>query len=301
MANIAHASLTGAELHEPKGAAAASSGTVYVADGAGSGAWSSIGTSSFTGMIADFLAPVAPTGWLEIDGSVVNTTTYPALFAVLSMASSATRSNGSAILTSIPSTSGMRAGYYVFGTGIASGVTIVSVDSGTQLTLSSAASSSGSSVIYVSPLLMNTNTITLPDLTQGRYRRSRTSSTIVGQLQADQNKAHTHTFSTTSGGQSVTHTHTGSGTTGTESQQHQHSYYQSIENGYLSGTGPVGVPDTNSFNLSDYNSVSHTHNYSFTTSTGSVDHTHSVSGTTASDGSTEARPLTISVMTCIKT
>ena len=37
-----HASLTGAQLHEPKGVAAASASTVYVADGAGSGAWSAV-------------------------------------------------------------------------------------------------------------------------------------------------------------------------------------------------------------------------------------------------------------------
>lgn len=34
-----HKDLTGAELHEPKGADTATSGTVYVANGAGSGAW----------------------------------------------------------------------------------------------------------------------------------------------------------------------------------------------------------------------------------------------------------------------
>lgn len=35
-----HASLTGADLHEPKGVASATSGQVYVADGAASGSWS---------------------------------------------------------------------------------------------------------------------------------------------------------------------------------------------------------------------------------------------------------------------
>lgn len=35
----AHASLTGADLHEPKGAASAASGQVYVANGSGSGVW----------------------------------------------------------------------------------------------------------------------------------------------------------------------------------------------------------------------------------------------------------------------
>ena len=42
MANVAHASLTGADLHEPKGAASATSGQVYVANGAGSGTWTDI-------------------------------------------------------------------------------------------------------------------------------------------------------------------------------------------------------------------------------------------------------------------
>lgn len=42
---VAHSALTGADLHEPKGAAAASSGQVYVADGAASGAWQKIGVS----------------------------------------------------------------------------------------------------------------------------------------------------------------------------------------------------------------------------------------------------------------
>ncbi len=42
----AHSALTGADLHEPKGAAAATAGQVYVADGAGSGAWNATPTWS---------------------------------------------------------------------------------------------------------------------------------------------------------------------------------------------------------------------------------------------------------------
>lgn len=40
MANVNHSTLTDPYLHEPKGVATASSGSVYVADGAGSGDWS---------------------------------------------------------------------------------------------------------------------------------------------------------------------------------------------------------------------------------------------------------------------
>jgi hypothetical protein len=50
-----HNTLTGASIHEPKGVAAASVHTVYVADGAGSGAWAkidadNIDTSSIPGV-----------------------------------------------------------------------------------------------------------------------------------------------------------------------------------------------------------------------------------------------------------
>jgi hypothetical protein len=42
---VAHSALTGADLHEPKGAAAASAGQIYVANGSASGAWQKIGSS----------------------------------------------------------------------------------------------------------------------------------------------------------------------------------------------------------------------------------------------------------------
>jgi hypothetical protein len=39
MADVQHVSLTGSDLHEPKGVASAATGKVYVANGSGSGAW----------------------------------------------------------------------------------------------------------------------------------------------------------------------------------------------------------------------------------------------------------------------
>lgn len=41
-----HSTLTGADLHEPKGADAASAGTVYLSNGAGSGSWGKVGPSN---------------------------------------------------------------------------------------------------------------------------------------------------------------------------------------------------------------------------------------------------------------
>lgn len=43
-----HKDLTGADLHEPKGVASAASGSVYVANGLGSGAWTAVKTAQVT-------------------------------------------------------------------------------------------------------------------------------------------------------------------------------------------------------------------------------------------------------------
>lgn len=53
MATVQHSDLTGANLHEPKGIEGASSGQVYIADGAGSGAWDTV--SGGSGFALDFI------------------------------------------------------------------------------------------------------------------------------------------------------------------------------------------------------------------------------------------------------
>jgi len=52
MATTQHSTLTGADLHEPKGAASAAAGRVYVADGAASGAWTAL-QDIYSGFIND--------------------------------------------------------------------------------------------------------------------------------------------------------------------------------------------------------------------------------------------------------
>lgn len=64
MANVQHSALTGADLHEPKGAASASAGQVYVANGAGSGVWSRLARGAIT----------------FIDTGTPYTLTYPAAY-----------------------------------------------------------------------------------------------------------------------------------------------------------------------------------------------------------------------------
>lgn len=298
MADVSHALLTGSELHEPKGIETAALGEVYVADGSGSGSWNNIGASSFTGMIADFAWPVVQEGWLECDGSDVNTTTYAALYAAMTIQMSGTRVSGSSVITSLSSTANMRVGYYVFGTGIPSGTTITTIDSSTQITLSTNVTSSGTSTVIVSPWLLNTGTIRLPDLsTAGRYRRSRTSSTAVGQNQTDLIKAHGHTGTSDSAG---SHSHTFSGTTGTESATHTHTYAIPTSGvNYLQGSSnPLSTVYPNTTSTTSGQSTLHTHNYSGTTST-QAGHQHTF--TTSTDGGSETRPVSVVVMTCVKT
>lgn len=303
MANTPHASMTGSEIHEPKGADTAPLGTVYVANGAGSGSWSSIGTSAFTGMVADFAAPVAPIGWLELDGSIISTATYPGLYAVMSITTSGTRSNGSAIVTSIPDTSNLRVGYYVFGTGISSGTTILSIDSATQITLSGNAASSGSSAFAVSPWLMNTGTIQLPDLvTNGRFRRSRQSGTKVGDVQNNQSENHTHSLSVTGvTGSDGNHGHVAT----VNDPQHSHNFNNTP---VITGSQTATPQGGGSF-TSPSNTQTTTLGPSPTGITVSIGasgtHTHSVSATGTSgnptNGGTENRPHAVVFITCVKT
>ena len=61
MANVEHNAITDPNIHEPKGVSSASSGTVYVADGAGSGNWSTPENSSENRIIVKEAADLAGT------------------------------------------------------------------------------------------------------------------------------------------------------------------------------------------------------------------------------------------------
>lgn len=65
IANVAHSSLTGSNLHEPKGVASATANKVYVSDGAGSGAWTA--HSTFSGVFGNALLHAR-----ELQGAGVN-------------------------------------------------------------------------------------------------------------------------------------------------------------------------------------------------------------------------------------
>lgn len=146
------------------------------------------------------------------------------------------------------------------------------------------------------------------NLPPDRFRRGRNAAGVaVGTLQADQNKTHTHTGSGTTGTEDTAHAHNFSGTTTTESVTHTHGINGVISDGtaitasnYVTGpvlAGRIVNPSTGT------QSAFHTHNYSGVTSGETAAHAHGYSFTTSAgsaDGS-EARPLSQSVLTCIRT
>jgi hypothetical protein len=71
LANVEHSDITDPEIHEPKGASAAGADTVYIADGAGSGAWSGV-----TGDALDATAATKIQAWIDDDTITVPKTVW---------------------------------------------------------------------------------------------------------------------------------------------------------------------------------------------------------------------------------
>lgn len=76
MTNKAHSTLTGSDLHEPKGIGSATSGQVYISNGSGSGTWtdtgSTIGSSNFTtGDLKPTWKTTADSGWIMCDDGTI--------------------------------------------------------------------------------------------------------------------------------------------------------------------------------------------------------------------------------------
>lgn len=84
MATKPHKSLTGSDLHEPKGIEIAAPGQVYVSDGAGSGSWQTIDVQSSwsTGDVKLTYKTAADSGWIMMgDTSSIGDTGSGASFA----------------------------------------------------------------------------------------------------------------------------------------------------------------------------------------------------------------------------
>lgn len=139
-----------------------------------------------------------------------------------------------------------------------------------------------------------------------RYRRHRDGASVsgaVGNTQASQNLTHTHPVNIASGANSVDHTHTYSGTTGTMNRNNPHSHNYSGPAVMVAGQPNTSIYGTISTQTTAPTDIAHEHTFSGTTAGASAAHTHTVTGNTGNgtaDGA-EARPVSLTVLTCIKT
>jgi hypothetical protein len=175
---------------------------------------------------------------------------------------------------------------------LASGTTVLSVDSPNQITMSGNAGSSGSATVVVSPWLLNTGTITLPDTTTtGRFRRSRSAAKQIGVSQADTFKFHSHSGTALSDG---LHNHT------INISDPGHSHLTDRANGFIAAIGPAGGTgyvgsnnggtgtSTTGVTATSANNGTHTHVLSIDAQGGDAD-------------TNETRPVSLVLMTCVKT
>lgn len=141
-----------------------------------------------------------------------------------------------------------------------------------------------------------------------RHRDTAGAAGAVGTVQASQNQTHTHTGSGNTGNNSVDHTHTYSGNTGNESAAHTHNVPNvptiAGPNNNNGGGGGAFAAMSSSYGsqTTGTESANHTHAFSGTTSGTSAAHTHAFSFTTSNgsaDG-TEARPLSATLLFCIR-
>jgi hypothetical protein len=91
---------------------------------------------SFSGATYWLIAAEGGTGWYIPNDALSVSLTF-----------TGTTTNGSAVVTSVSSTSGLYIGQLLTGTGIASGARILTIDSGTQITMTANATASGSVTI----------------------------------------------------------------------------------------------------------------------------------------------------------
>ena len=162
------------------------------------------------GAMLDYLSGPVPAGFLLADGSAVSRTTYANLFKVLSYSLSGVTTTGQPQVTGLSSTQYLFPGMAVTGTGVPTGTTILTVDSGTQVTLSSNISTGGTPtlIFYVFGAGDESTTFNLPLFARHTSIGSGGTGTayvgnVTGQMGGEE--AHVQTS-----GELATHTHSAS-------------------------------------------------------------------------------------------
>lgn len=151
-----------------------------------------------TGTIIDFVSPIAPSGYLNCDGSAVSRTTYGALWDVISFVQSGVTSNGMNTVTGLSSTANMYVGMAVEGPNIGS-TNVASITSSTSITVTATASGSGTVALRFYPWDNGDGgtTFNLPDLrrksTMGSGGTASTDPLGVGNVVGETGGQESHT------------------------------------------------------------------------------------------------------------
>ncbi len=148
-------------------------------------------------------------------------------------------------------------------------------------------------------------TFTLPKMTDtGRFPRSRIPGiTAAGVAQTNTVGPHTHPDVTVvTGNENQAHNHGFSGTTGADFPDHSHNAGTFTTGGGVTGGGSFALPSVATTESTSGATARHQHNFSGTTNTENQNHNHNASvNTPANTGTTETRPEAMSFVFAVKT
>jgi microcystin-dependent protein len=148
------------------------------------------------GAVLDYASPLVPAGFLGCDGSAYSRTTYAALFQAITFTQTGVTINGDFTITGLASTANMYVGMIIECPNVG-GAFIVSVDSGTQITLGAAATTSGSNLVrfYQWGNGDGGSTFNVPDLRRETTVGSGgTGTATLGNIVGQKGGAETHTL-----------------------------------------------------------------------------------------------------------
>jgi microcystin-dependent protein len=264
MANVAHASLTGASLHEPKGVASAAANTVYAADGAGSGDWTDVNdlvtaTNFTTGDCKLTFKTTADSSWVMMNDGTIGD----------ALSSATTRANADCEDL-----------FTLFWNNISNSWAAVSGGRGAN----AAADWAAHKTIALPKELGRS--ILIAGAGSGLTNRALGEIGGAETVVLDTTAIPSHTHTGTTNAETGTHTHAVIGTTGTENvSAHTHTY--TAPSGSVSVAGPGGnvAVNTTTTGTTSAPSGSHDHNLAITSGVNSTSHTHAfTSGATGGGG-----------------
>lgn len=135
------------------------------------------------GMLVDSASYATPSGgYLYCDGTAYSRTTYATLLAAIVSTQTCVVTGSSAVVTGLSNTAILYAGMKLEGTNIPAGTTILTIDSSSQITMSAAATGSGTSItFYPWGNGDGSTTFNVPDLRRyGRMTSGGSATAVLG-------------------------------------------------------------------------------------------------------------------------